>query len=47
MEGCGWPKAKRCEVCKGETSAVDEFNKVQYFNQCVRNQGEKTRNFHM
>jgi len=23
------------QVCKGETSVVDEFNKVQYFNQCV------------
>jgi len=35
------------QVHKGETSAVDEFNKVQYFNQCVRNQGEQTRNFHV
>jgi len=23
------------QVRKGETGAVDEFNKVQYFNQCV------------
>jgi len=35
------------QVRKGETIVVDEFNKVQYFNQCVRNQGEQTRNFHM
>jgi len=35
------------QVRKGETSAVDEFNKVQYFNQCVRNQGGQTRNFHV
>ena len=26
---------------------MDEFNKVQYFNQCVRNQGEQARNFHV
>jgi len=26
---------------------MDEFNKVQYFNQCVRNQGEQTQNFHV
>jgi len=32
---------------KGETSAMDEFYKVQYFNQCVRNQGEQTRNLHV
>jgi len=31
------------QVRKGETSAVDEFNKVQYFNQCVRNQDEQAR----
>ena len=35
------------QVRKGETSAVDEFNRVQYFNQCVRNQGEQARNFHV
>jgi len=35
------------QVCKGETSVVHEFNKVQYFNQCVHNQGEQTRNFHV
>ena len=35
------------QVRKGETSAVDEFNIVQYFNQCVRNQGEQTRNFYV
>ena len=35
------------QVRKGETSVVDEFNKIQYFNQCVRNQGEQTRNFHV
>jgi len=35
------------QVCKGETTTVDEFNKVQYFNQCVRNQGEQARNFHV
>ena len=28
------------QIRKGETSIVDEFNKVQYFNECVRNQGE-------
>jgi len=35
------------QVRKGETSVVDELKKVQYFNQCVRNQGEQTRNFHV
>ena len=35
------------QVRKGETTVVDEFNKVQYFNQCVRNLGEQTRNFHV
>jgi len=35
------------QVRKGETSSMDEFTKVQYFNQCVRNQGEKTKNFHV
>ena len=40
-------RQKGVQVCKGETSAVDEFNKVQYFNQCVRNQGEQARNFHV
>ena len=33
------------QVCKGENTTMDEFNKVQYFNQCVRNQGEQTQNF--
>jgi len=35
------------QVRKGETTVVDEFNKVQYFNQCVCNQGEQTHNFHV
>jgi len=35
------------QVQKEETTIVDEFNKVQYFNQCVRNPGEQTRNFHV
>jgi len=35
------------QVRKGETSVVDGFNKEQYFNQCVRNQGEQTQNFHV
>ena len=35
------------QVRKGETSAVDEFNKVQYFNQCMCNQGDQTRKFHV
>jgi len=30
-------RQKGVQVRKGETSGVDEFNKVQYFNQCVRN----------
>jgi len=41
-------------MCHGPSSLVginalslDELNKVQYFNQCVRNQGEQTRNFHV
>jgi len=38
---------KGVQVRKGKTSVVDEFNKVQYFNQCVHNQGEQTRNFHV
>jgi len=38
---------KLCYVRNGETTTLDEFNKVQYFNQCVRNQGEQTRNFHV
>jgi len=33
------------QVRKGETTAMDEFNKLQYFNECVRNQGKQTRNF--
>jgi len=40
-------RQKGMQVRKGETSVVDEFNKVQYFNQCVRNHGEQTRNFHV
>ena len=40
-------RQKGVQVCKGETSVVDEFNKVQYYNQCVCNQGEQTRNFHV
>jgi len=40
-------RQKGVQVRKGETSAVDEFNKVHYFNQCVRNQGEQARNFHV
>jgi len=47
MEGCGWLRQRGVQIHKGETSGVDEFNKVQYFNQCVRNQGEQTRNFHV
>jgi len=35
------------QIRKGETTVVDEFNKVQYFNQGVHNQGEETRNFYM
>jgi len=35
------------QVCKGETTYVDEFNKVQYFNQCVCNLGEQTHNSHV
>jgi len=35
------------QVHKGETTIVYEFNKIQYFNECVRNQGEQTRNFHV
>jgi len=35
------------QVRKGETNVVDEFNKVQYFNQCERNQGKQTINFHV
>ena len=41
------PRQRGVQVHKGETSVVDEFNKVQYFNQCVCNQGEQTRNFHV
>ena len=40
-------RQKGVQVLKGETTIVDEFNKVQYLNQCVRNQGEQTRNFHV
>jgi len=39
-------RQKGVQVRKGETSVVDEFKKVQYFNQCVCNQGEQTQNFH-
>ena len=38
---------KGVQVHKGETTTEDEINKVQYFNQCVRNQGEQTRNFYL
>jgi len=35
------------QVQKDETTILDEFNKVQYFNQCVCNLGEQTPNFHV
>jgi len=35
------------QVHKRETTTVDEFNKVQYINQCVCNQGEQTQNFYV
>ena len=35
------------QVRKGETTTVDEFNQVKYFNQGVCNQGQRTRNFHV
>jgi len=35
-------RQKGVHVHKGETTAVDEFNKVQYFNQCLCNEGDKT-----
>ena len=35
------------QVRKGETGAVNEFNKVQYFKQYMRNQGEQVRNFYV
>jgi len=35
------------QVRKGEITTIDEFNKVQYFNQCVRNPDEQTLNFHV
>ena len=35
------------KVRKRETTIVKEFNKVQLFNQCVRNPREEIHNFHV
>jgi len=42
-----WKDVGGVQVHKRETTTVDEFNKVHYINQFVRNLGEQTRNFHM
>jgi len=40
-------KAKGVQVRKGETSAMLEFNKVQYFGQCLRNPVVEIKHFHV
>jgi len=40
-------RQKGVQVRKGETTTMDELNKVQFFNQCVRNPSEQTDNFHL
>jgi len=40
-------KSRGVQVRKGEIGAVSEFNKVQYYGQCLRNPIAKIKHFHV
>jgi len=40
-------KSRGVQVRKGETRAVPEFNKVQYYDQCLRNPIAEIKHFHV
>ena len=40
-------KTRSVKVRKGETGAVPEFNKVQYYGQCLRNPTAEIKHFHV
>jgi len=40
-------KSKGVQVRKGETGAVPEFNKMQYYGQCLRNPAAEIKHFHV
>jgi len=40
-------RAKGVQVRNGETGVVQEFNKVQYYGQCLRNPGVEINHFHV
>jgi len=40
-------KSRGVQVRKGETGDVPEFNKVQYYGQCLRNLVAEIKHFHV
>jgi len=40
-------KQRGVQLRKGETGVVEEFNKVQYYRQCLRNLGAEIITFHV
>ena len=40
-------KSRRVQVRKGQTGAIQEFNKVQYYGQCLRNPVVEIKHFHV
>jgi len=40
-------KPRGVQVRKGETRAVPEFNKMQYYGQCLRNPTTEIKHFHV
>jgi len=40
-------KSSGVQVKKGETGVVPEFNKMQYYGQCLRNPVAKIKHFHV
>jgi len=40
-------KVRGVQVRKGETGVVKEFNKVQYYRQCLRNPTAEIKHFHV
>jgi len=40
-------KSRGVQVRKGETEAVLEFNKMQYYDQCLRNPAAEIKHFHV
>jgi len=40
-------KSRGVQVRKGETGVVPEFNKVQYYGQCLRNPAGEIKHFHV